>query len=166
MQTECRMQNDCSLCSVCISPQPAFYSQSAVCILPLVRSLQSAVRSLRFTLTVLIIWICFFYGLSRCQIRLSTCSMSRYTNMTVFTGKKTQLNENTVNYSEMCSKCKKLSLEWEVLADFSQRYSKKWIWRNFAVESILKFTVFSKLKPERNFNREVQSVTGPESKHR
>ena len=38
-------------------PQPAFYSQSAVCILhsvpilPLVRSLQSAVRSLRFTLT-------------------------------------------------------------------------------------------------------------------
>ena len=38
--------------------QPAFYSQSAVCILhslcilPLVRSLQSAVRSLHFTLTV------------------------------------------------------------------------------------------------------------------
>ena len=37
--------------------QPAFYSQSAVCILhsvcilPLVRSLQYAVRSLRFTLT-------------------------------------------------------------------------------------------------------------------
>ena len=37
--------------------QPAFYSQSAVCILhlvcilPLVSSLQSAVRSLRFTLT-------------------------------------------------------------------------------------------------------------------
>ena len=37
--------------------QPAFYSQSVVCILlsvyilPLVRSLQSAVRSLRFTLT-------------------------------------------------------------------------------------------------------------------
>ena len=155
----------CVLLSVCslhfthslhFTPGP----QSAVC------SPQSAVRSLRFTLTVLIIWICFFYGLSRCQIRLSTCSMSRYTNMTVFTGKKTQLNENTVNYSEMCSKCKKLSLEWEVLADFSQRYSKKRIWRNFAVESILKFTVFSKLKPERNFNREVQSVTGPESKHR
>ena len=39
--------------------QPAFYSQSAVCILhsvcilPLVRSLQSAVRSLHFTLTEL-----------------------------------------------------------------------------------------------------------------
>ena len=38
--------------------QPAFYSQSAVCILhsvcslPLVRSLQSAVRSLCFTLTI------------------------------------------------------------------------------------------------------------------
>ena len=37
--------------------QPAFYSQSAVCILhsvcslPLVRSLQSPVRSLRFALT-------------------------------------------------------------------------------------------------------------------
>ena len=49
--------HDCSLCSVCILPQPVFYSQSAVCILhtvfilPLVRSLQSAVRSLRFTLT-------------------------------------------------------------------------------------------------------------------
>ena len=42
----------------CILPQPAFYSQSAVCILhsvsilPPVRSLQSAVRSLRFTLIV------------------------------------------------------------------------------------------------------------------
>ena len=41
----------------CILPLPAFYSQSAVCILhsicilPLVRSLQSAVRSLRLTLT-------------------------------------------------------------------------------------------------------------------
>ena len=49
--------HDYNLCSVCILPQPAFYSQSAVCILhavcilPLVRSLQSAVRSLRFTLT-------------------------------------------------------------------------------------------------------------------
>ena len=31
--------------------QPAFYSQSAVCILPLVHSLQSAVPSLRVTLT-------------------------------------------------------------------------------------------------------------------
>ena len=37
--------------------QPAFYSQPAVCILhsvcilPLVRTLQSAIRSLRFTLT-------------------------------------------------------------------------------------------------------------------
>ena len=31
--------------------QPAFYSQSAVFILPLVRSLQYAVLSLRFTLT-------------------------------------------------------------------------------------------------------------------
>ena len=44
--------HDYSLCSVCILPQPAFYSQSAVCILhavcilPLVRNLQSAVRSL------------------------------------------------------------------------------------------------------------------------
>ena len=42
---------DYSLCSACILPQPAFYSQSvvcilhSVCILPLVRSLQSAVRS-------------------------------------------------------------------------------------------------------------------------
>ena len=42
---------------------PAFYSQSAVCILhsvcnlPLVRSLQTAVRSLRSTLTVFIMLI-------------------------------------------------------------------------------------------------------------
>ena len=56
---------DYSLCSVCILPQSAFYSQSvvcilhSVCILPLVRSLQSAVRSLRFTLTVE--WICKSY---------------------------------------------------------------------------------------------------------
>ena len=34
---------------------------------------------------------------------------------------------------------------------------------NFAVESILKFTLFSKLKTERSFHREVQNVTGPES---
>ena len=46
-----------SLCSVCILSQSSFYCQSAVCIshsvciLPLVRSLQFAVRSLRFTLT-------------------------------------------------------------------------------------------------------------------
>ena len=45
--------HNCSLCSVCILPQPAFYSQSVVCILhtvcllPLVCSLQSAVRSLQ-----------------------------------------------------------------------------------------------------------------------
>ena len=41
---------DYSLCSVCILPQPAFYSQSAVCILHLVCILP-LVRSLRFTLT-------------------------------------------------------------------------------------------------------------------
>ena len=44
---------DYSLCSVYILPQPAFYSQSVVCILLLVHSLQSTVRSLGFTLTVL-----------------------------------------------------------------------------------------------------------------
>ena len=36
---------------------------------------------------------------------------------------------------------------------------------NLAVESILKFTVFSKLKTEKKFNRRVQNVTGPESEH-
>ena len=52
--------HDSSLYLVCILPQPAFYSQSAVfishtvCILPLVRRLQSAVSSLRFTLTVVV----------------------------------------------------------------------------------------------------------------
>ena len=58
--------HDYSLCLVCILPQPAFYSQSAVCIYTqsaifpcfvvcslqsAVRSPQSAVRSLSFTLT-------------------------------------------------------------------------------------------------------------------
>ena len=33
----------------------------------------------------------------------------------------------------------------------------------FAIESILKFTLFSKSKTERNFHREVQNVAGPES---
>ena len=88
--------------------------------------------------------------------------------MTVFTVKKEPLYENTVNYSEMCSKCKELSLERGVLhkiwtifrGDIEKRIS-----GNFAVESILKFTVFSKLKTERNFNREVQHVTEHESKH-
>ena len=51
-----------SLCSVCILPQRLFYSQSAVgilhtvFILSLVRSLQSAVRSLRLTLTDKEMW--------------------------------------------------------------------------------------------------------------
>ena len=54
--------HDYSLCSVCILPQPAFYSQSAVCILhtvfilSLVRSLQSAVRTLPLTLTDKEMW--------------------------------------------------------------------------------------------------------------
>ena len=51
---------DYSLCSVCILPQPAFDSQSAVCIvhlvciLPLVRSLQSAFYTGRLSFCVLI----------------------------------------------------------------------------------------------------------------
>ena len=88
--------------------------------------------------------------------------------MTVFTVKKEPLNENTVNYSEMCSKCKKLSLEREVLHEIWTIFRgdiEKQKSGNFAVESIVKFTVFSKLKTERNFNREVQNVTGPESNH-
>ena len=68
----------------------------------------------------------------------------------------------------MCSKCKKLSLKREVLheiwtifrPDIAKRMS-----GNLAVESMLKFAVFSKLKSERNFNRQVQNVTGPEKKH-
>ena len=88
--------------------------------------------------------------------------------MTVFTVSKEPLNGNTVNYSEMCSKCKKLSLEREVLHEIWTNFPEdieKRISENFAVESILKFTVFSNLKTERNFYREVQNVTEPESKH-
>ena len=48
--------HDYSLCSVCILPQPAFYSQSAVCILPPVRSLQSAFYTDRTCSSILITW--------------------------------------------------------------------------------------------------------------
>ena len=77
--------------------------------------------------------------------------------MNVFTVKKEPLKENTFNiYSEMCSKCEKLaeklSLEREVLYKIWTVFLgdiEKLISEKFAVESILKFTVFS------NFNREV-----------
>ena len=77
--------------------------------------------------------------------------------MNVFTVKKEPLKENTFNiYSEMCSKCEKLaeklSLEREVLYKIWTVFRgdiEKLISEKFAVESILKFTVFS------NFNREV-----------
>ena len=46
----CKPFHDYSLCSVCILPQPAFYSQTAVCILHTVCILPP-VRILRFTLT-------------------------------------------------------------------------------------------------------------------
>ena len=77
--------------------------------------------------------------------------------MNVFTVKKEPLKENTFNiYSEMCSKCEKLaeklSLEREVLYKICTVFrgdTEKLISEKFAVESILKFTVFS------NFNREV-----------
>ena len=60
-----------------------------------------------------------------------------------------------------------LSLEPEVLhenwmilrGDIAKRIS-----GNLAMESILKFTVFSKSKTERNFNRQGQNVTGLENK--
>ena len=84
--------------------------------------------------------------------------------MTVFTLKKEPLNENTVNYSEMFSKRKKLSLEREVLLKIWVIFrgdTEKRISGNFAVESILKFLVFLKLKTERNFNREVQNAYMP-----
>ena len=70
---------DHSLSSVCILPQPAFYSQSAVCILhtdcilPLVRSLQSAVRSLRLTLTgfkIIVVRQCCIISSSSCHLSL------------------------------------------------------------------------------------------------
>ena len=68
----------------------------------------------------------------------------------------------------MSSKSKKFSREREVLNEIWTIFrgdTAKRISGNLAVESILKFTVFSKLKTERNFNPQVQNVTGPESKH-
>ena len=81
-----------SLCSVCILPQSTFYSQAAVCILhsvcilPLVRSLQSAVRSLRFTLTgnfvafVVIsrFWFCLSWLRSMCVVSVSAMPYFRF----------------------------------------------------------------------------------------
>ena len=64
--------------------------------------------------------------------------------MTAFTVKKEPLNENTVNCSEVF-KCKKLLLEQEVLLKLWTIFPgdiEKQISENFAVESILKFTVF------------------------
>ena len=79
----------------------------------------------RTKIFVLIIWIFLFYGLSRCQIRSSTGSMSRYTNITVFTVKKEPLNENTVlkclNVQEIISRVR--GFAWN-LDDFSRRYWK------------------------------------------
>ena len=69
--------------------------------------------------------------------------------MTVFTVRKEPLNGNTVNYSEMCSKCKKFSLEQEVLHEIWTNFPgdiEKRISDNFAVESILKFCGVFKLK--------------------
>ena len=59
---------------------------------------------------------------------------------------------------ETCSKCQKLSLEREVLRKvwtIFRRHIAKRISGNLAVEPILKFTVFSKLKTEKHFNRQV-----------
>ena len=67
--------------------------------------------------------------------------------MTVFTVKKEPLNENAVNYFETCSKCKKFSLEREALHEIGTIFRgdiEKRISGNFAVESILKFALFSK----------------------
>ena len=73
------------------------------------------------------------------------------------------------NFREFVVNGKQPSLEQEVLHEnwtiFRGDIEKR-IPVNFAVESLLKFTVFSKLKAERNFKGEVQNVTGPESKHR
>ena len=66
--------------------------------------------------------------------------------MTVLKVKKEPLSENTVNYSENVVQ---LSLSREVLHEIWTNFPgdiEKRISENFAVESMLKFTVFSKLK--------------------
>ena len=73
----------------------------------------------------------------------------------------TDLVNTNFNYSKTCLKRKKLSLERDVLHEIwtiFSRASEKWVSGNFAVESILKFTAFSKLKTKRNFNRVGQNV--------
>ena len=62
-----------------------------------------------------------------------------------------------------CSKCKKLSLERD-LDDFSRRHCKANI-RKFSRGVRTKIYDVFKVKNRKNFNRQVQIVTGPESKH-
>ena len=80
---------DYSLCSVCILPQPAFYSQSVVCILHSVCILP-LVRSLRFTLTEKntqeTIFCCFYIHHRRMRSKLS-CSLQRVMELFLGTGK-------------------------------------------------------------------------------
>ena len=97
-----------------------------------------------------------------CSLQMSYTALSRCTHTTVFTVKKWRLTENTVS-SEMCSKCKKLGVAWN-LDDSSQRYCKANI-RKFSRGVHTEITVFSKLKTERNFNLQGQNVTEPESKY-
>ena len=99
-------------------------------------------------------------GLSRCQIRPGTGSLSRYTYTTVFTVKNWPLNENTVNCSEMCNE----GFAWN-LDDFSRRYCKAYI-RKFSRGVHTKiYGVFKVKNWKKKCNLQVQNVTGPESKH-
>ena len=71
--------------------------------------------------------------------------------MTVLKVKKEPLSENTVNYSENGVQ---LSLEREVLHEIWTNFPgdiEKRISENFAEESMLKVTVFSKLKKRKKF---------------
>ena len=94
---------------------------------------------------VLITWICFVNGWSCCHIRSCTGSLSRYTYTTVFTVKK---GGHWTKILSIVLKC--VQNGWNYLSN--ERFCMKF---SLALESLLKCTLFSKLKTERNFNRQV-----------
>ena len=106
-------------------------------------------QKFRTKIFVPIIWTCFFNDLSRCQIRASTGSLSRYP--------WPYLQSKRNRWTKILSiilKCVQLSLEREVLHEIWTNFPgdiEKRLSKNFAVESILKFTVFSKLKKRKKF---------------
>ena len=93
----------------------------------------------------------FLNDLSCCQIQPGAGSLSRYTYSQKLVAER--------NY------CQLLWNVFKMQKIISRTRGFGWISGNLAVQSILKFTAFSKFKTKNRFNRQVQNVTGSESKY-